>query len=93
MNQPDDSSNPTLLVNKHLSPLASAAVASVLAFGYLIYKSGDVVRALLVSAMVFPIMAFILWKAQSLSEKSRAQPKHVKTSRGADPSASEETSA
>lgn len=76
-----------------MSPLVSAAVASVLAFGYLIYTSGDVLRALLVSAMVFPIMAFILWKAQSLSEKSRAQPQNAKTDREANEPASEETSA
>lgn len=61
-------------LNKPMSPLVKSSIMSGLGFAFILYRSdGEILRALLVAAITFPIFYYIFWKTQVLIKKKEAQ--------------------
>ena len=58
-------------LNKQMSPVAIAAMAGGAAFAWITYQYADPLRGLLVAAVVFPVLFYVVWKGQKLEQQKR----------------------
>lgn len=66
-----DASKSSSPLNKQMSPLSGGALSGVGVFAYILYKSHDIVRALLVGAAVFAVLYWVMWAGQRLERRAK----------------------
>lgn len=69
--QETTTSSPESKLNKQMSPLAIAALAGIAAFGWIAYQNSDPLRGLLVGAIVFAVLFYVVWKGQQLEKQKK----------------------
>lgn len=70
--QPADEKNKPLL-NKQMSPLIGGAFLGGLVFALTIYRTHDILRALLVGGVVFAMIFWVMWAGQYLERRSKTK--------------------
>ncbi len=68
--QPEDEKSESSL-NKQMSPLTGGGVLGGIAFAFVLYRSHDVLRALLVGGVVFVMIFWVMWAGQYLERRSK----------------------
>jgi hypothetical protein len=58
-------------LNKQMSPVAIAAMAGGAAFAWITYQYANPLRGLFVSALVFAVIFYVVWKGQKLEKQQR----------------------
>ncbi len=66
----------TPAVQKHMSPLVASLLLAVIVFGYIVYSTSDVIRALMVSAIAFVGTYWVMSRGQALEAKRVKPNKH-----------------
>lgn len=63
-------------LNKQMSPLFGGALAGLVVSTYILFKSHDILRALLVGGAVFAVIYWVMWAGQHLgaSDEEKARP-------------------
>ena len=61
-------------LNKQMSPLAGGAFLGLIAFAYILYKSHDIVRALLFGSVAFAGGFWVMWAGQYLERRMKKNP-------------------
>lgn len=60
-------------LNKQMSPLAIAALAGIVVFGWITYQNSDPLRGLFVGAIVFAVLFYVVWKGQQLEKQKKTK--------------------
>jgi O-antigen/teichoic acid export membrane protein len=58
-------------LNKQMSPLAGGGFLGGLVFAFVLYRSHDVLGALLVGSVVFALIFWVIWAGQYLERRSK----------------------
>jgi O-antigen/teichoic acid export membrane protein len=62
-------------LNKQMSPLAGGGFLGGLVFAFILYRSHDVLRALLVGGVVFALLFWVMWAGRYLERRSKNKKK------------------
>ncbi len=64
----DQSESP---LNKQMSPVAGGGLLGAIVFGFVLFQSHDVLRALLVGGVVFGMIFWVMWAGQYLERRTK----------------------
>ena len=60
-------------LNRQMSPLMIASFAALAALGLIYYQYSDLLRGVIVGAIVFPVLFWVVWKGQKLEENRKTK--------------------
>jgi Flp pilus assembly protein TadB len=69
----ENSDASTSPLNRQMSPLMIASFAALAALGLIYYQYSDLLRGVIVGAIVFPVLFWVVWKGQKLEENRKTK--------------------
>ena len=69
--KPTDNEENGSPLNKQMSPLSGGVFLGGLAFAFILYRSHDFLRALLVGGVVLAIIWWVMWAGQYLERRNK----------------------